>query len=112
MARYNIDFAVIIRQEIHERDFSGTMALLFPCLTLKLCDEASVLEVPGVDKRVEKMVMEDIKMMKDLAYLDLSGRPHIPTIVTLAHSEGLLVPIEPINTQRGNVEVIMEFKIV
>lgn len=50
---YDIDFATIIRYEIHKRVFGETTTLPFSYLVQLLCDEPGVLDIPRIDVRVE-----------------------------------------------------------
>lgn len=45
VAGYDIDFATIIRYQLHEQAFAEPTILPFPCLVQQLCDEAGVLEI-------------------------------------------------------------------
>lgn len=40
--------------------------MLFLFLFQRICDKAGIPEIPGVDKTVEVIVMEQTKIMKDL----------------------------------------------
>lgn len=71
---------------------------------------SNVLKVQGVYEKVAVMAMAQTKTAKDLAHSNLSRKPCVPITVPLALFEGPSVPIEPINTQRGDVGVSMEFE--
>lgn len=66
MDGYNIDFIAIIRREIHESSFSRMKSLPFLFLVQRLYDKVGIPEIPGINERVEALIMEHTKIMKDL----------------------------------------------
>lgn len=75
MARYDIDFAAIIRRGLLKRAFSGTATLPFLCIIQRLYNEAGVPEIPEVNERVHMMAITQTGKIKDLTYPYLSKRP-------------------------------------
>lgn len=57
MTGYDIEFSTIIYNELYERAFDKMTYFPFPCLMHRLCDEAGMLEVPGINKIVEATSM-------------------------------------------------------
>lgn len=74
MTEYSIDFVAILWHEINDRAFGEITNLPFPYLIQRLCDEACVPKVPGVDERVLMTTIMKMKSMKDLAYSGLPRR--------------------------------------
>lgn len=52
MVGYDINFAIILRYELHERAFGELTNLLCPCMIQNLYDEVGVPKLPGINKRV------------------------------------------------------------
>lgn len=105
-----IDFLSIIRYELHEQAFGDMMALPFTCLVQLFYDEASVPEVPGIDRRIKAMGVSQMTMIKDLVNLVLFYRSHVSLRVILAWFKGPSVSKKLSERQQGSVDTGMNFE--
>lgn len=64
---YEVEFAAVIRYEMHEWAFRDMTTLSFPYLIQRLCDETGVPEILDVDRIIEVMSIAHNSMIKDLA---------------------------------------------
>lgn len=111
MVEYDIDFATIIRYKIQERDFTEMITMLFPCLVLRIYDNPGVLDMYGVDDRLQVTSTAQIKTMKDPARPTLPRRPSEPFTIPQAQIEVLSISTELSNVQREKMEASIDFEI-
>lgn len=64
----------MISYEMHERVFRKMTILPFPCLVKLLCDEENILDILGVNVRVESTGIACTIMINDPAIFYLSRR--------------------------------------
>ncbi|KAF3613621.1 hypothetical protein FXO37_36303 [Capsicum annuum] len=81
MDEYAINFATILRHEIHDRSFGKAMNFPFSCLIQRLSDKVGVPEILRVDKVVLMIATLRMKTIKDLTCPTLPMRPSGPAIV-------------------------------
>lgn len=77
----------------------------------RLCDEADVPGIPGVDDKVYMTATIQIESLKDLAYLALPRRSSEPAIVPQAQIEGPSVSTKSGDVHGGNVGFSIDLEI-
>lgn len=65
MAGYDINFALYIRDKIHEWDFWEITSILFSCLIQTLCDAVGVEELSSIDHLIMVTRIIDIGLIRD-----------------------------------------------
>lgn len=111
MAKYSIYFATILRHKIYEKAFREMTNLTFPYMIQRLCDEAGVPEILGVDERVCELANVQTKSMKDLEYPRLPKKPRESAAVPQTQDKGSSVSKELGVSQGGNMGVIVDIEI-
>lgn len=107
---YDIDFRVIIRYQMHEREFGEMTIMSFPCLVQLVYDEVDLPEILGVDVRVKVTGVAQTSMIKDLSKPIPAKRSHNPLIVILAQLEGPSISTRPTTTQGVDIGLRMDFE--
>lgn len=76
-----------------------------------LRDKTSMLEILGVNVRVERIDTSQTSMMKDSTNPILAQRSHTSLLVISSQFEGPLVPAEPTSIERVDVGIGIDFNI-
>lgn len=102
MVGYDVNFFSILCHELHDRAFGELTNMPFPCIVQRLCDEAGVPEIPGVDERVPAKTNAMMRNMKGLTYPGTSRRLRQKAAVPQDQSEGPTVSTEPTEVYRDD----------
>ncbi|KAF3634236.1 hypothetical protein FXO38_25235 [Capsicum annuum] len=111
MPGYDVDFAFILRYDLHDKAFGELTNILFLCKIQRLCDRVGVPEIPGVEKSVATTTTVQTRTIKDLARPSSSRRSRQQSAVPRAQTEGPVVSINPDEAHRGDVGISIDMEI-